>query len=430
MKVLVIGNGGREHAIIWKLSQSSKVSKIYCTIGNAGINKIAEPVNITHDNIFGLLDFVKKNGIELTVVGPEIPLSLGITDAFEKEDLKIFGPSQKAALLETSKVYAKNFMKKYGIPTAAYEVFNPNEKVKLTEYLNRIKYPAVIKVDGLAAGKGVLICKDVKESLAAVNDIFDNKIFGSAGDKIVVEEYLAGIEASVFVVCDGKDYIILPPAQDHKKILDNEQGKNTGGMGSFAPADNIVTAELMEKVKSSIIEPVLGNMVNEGIPYKGCLYVGLMISENKEPFVIEFNVRLGDPETQVVLPMIRSDIFDMMYASAAGNIKDYKLETDSSYYCLVVMASSGYPDKYDSGKIITGIENIEDKDILIFHAGTKTDAHDNTVSCGGRVLNVVGHSDKGLKEAIDKVYSFIPNVDFENKYYRSDIGLKGLKVKQ
>jgi phosphoribosylamine--glycine ligase len=424
MNVFVIGNGGREHAIIWKLRQSPRVSKIYCTIGNAGINKIAEPVNIKPDDIQSIIRFVKEKGIDFTVTGPEVPLSLGIVDEFTGEGLKIFGPSKLAAQLETSKVFAKEFMKKYGIPTAGFEKFGSADKEIVLGFLSDSKYPVVIKADGLAAGKGVVICEDESSAKAAVTDFFDNKIFGKSGENIVIEEYLTGQEASVFAVCDGKDYIVLPPAQDHKKILEGEKGKNTGGMGSFAPASKIVTGEIMNKVRTRIIEPVLKHMRDEGHEFKGCLYCGLMIDKEGEPYVIEFNVRFGDPETQAVLPLVDSDFLEMLIASSEGRIKDYRLKTGVSFYCSVVLASKGYPDKYESGKVITGLENITDN-CIVFHAGTKS-SDSKVLTSGGRVLNVTGKSDKDLKSAIETAYKNVDLIKFENKYFRKDIGQKGL----
>jgi phosphoribosylamine--glycine ligase len=424
MKILVIGNGGREHTIIWKLKQSPKVSKIYCTIGNAGINKIAEAINIKAGDVDSLLKFAIENGIDFTVVGPEVPLSLGVVDRFTARGLKIFGPSQYAAQLETSKVFAKEFMQKHNIPTAGFEKFSLNDKKIALGFLAASNYPVVIKADGLAAGKGVVICEDEKSASETITDFFDNRVFGSAGENIVIEEFLKGQEASVFAVCDGKDYVVLPPAQDHKKILDGEKGKNTGGMGSFAPARKIVSEETLVKVKAKIIEPVLENMKKLGHEFKGCLYCGLMIDDAGDPSVVEFNVRFGDPETQVVFPLIKSDFLDLLSASSDGNIKNYKLKTGNEFYCCVVLALDGYPDKYESGKEITGLKNITD-DCIVFHAGTKS-SDGKVISSGGRVLNIVGKSSVSLKDAIETAYKNADLINFENKYFRKDIGRKGL----
>lgn len=436
MNILVIGNGAREHAIIWKLQgmdlsarsaggqRNYPKHKIYCTIGNAGINEIAEPVNIQPNDINSLLCFAKDKNIEFTVVGPEVPLSSGIVDEFQNNNLKIFGPSYSAARIETSKVFAKDFMLRHDIPTAKYRTFGSSSKNEALEYLNNSVYPLVIKADGLAAGKGVVICEDMISAKKTINDIFEKKIFGNAGDSLVIEDFLKGNEASVFAVTDGTDYVLLPPACDHKKIHDGEKGKNTGGMGSFAPAYDLVNENVLNNIKRRIIEPVLNNMKKEGNEYKGCLYCGLMIDDNGNPFVVEFNARLGDPETQVLLPLIKSNFLELLIASAEGAIKEYNLEVYSGYYCSVVLASKGYPDKYETEKEITGLDNVLDN-CIIFHAGTKR-AGGKIVSTGGRVLNVVGKSDRNLKDAIEAAYKNAELINFENKYYRRDIGLKGL----
>ena len=424
MKVLVIGSGGREHAIAWKLKQSPLVDKLYIAPGNAGTSDCAENVNIKADDIDGLLKFVTESRIDFTVVGPEVPLEKGIVDLFIANGLKVFGPSKAAARLENSKSFSKDFMKRHGVPTAAYNVFSADESSKAKECLAEAKYPLVIKADGLAAGKGVIICSSHDEATAAIEDILESKVFGSAGSSIVVEEFLEGQEASIFAVSDGKNYVVLPSSQDHKKIGENETGKNTGGMGSYSPAAKVVTPEVLEKVKKRIIEPVLENMKKEGSEFKGCLYCGLMIDKQGDPFVIEFNTRFGDPETQAVLPLVKSDLLEMFMASESGNIDKYKLETDNGYTCCIVLASGGYPDSFETGKKITGLENIGN-DCLVFHAGTK-EQNGEVVSSGGRVLNVVGYSNTGLKEAIDIAYSNAEKIDFDSKYFRKDIAQKGL----
>lgn len=424
MKVLVIGSGGREHAIVWKLKQSPKVTEIFCAPGNAGINQTATGIEIIADDIAGLLKFAKDNNIDFTVVGPEIPLEAGIVDEFIENGLKIFGPSKSAARLENSKIFAKEFMQRNEIPTAKFAVFNINEKDKCIIYLSASNYPLVIKADGLAAGKGVVICANKQEAESTIHEFFDGKIFGSAGENVVIEEFLTGVEASVFAICDGKDYVVLPPAQDHKKIGEGETGKNTGGMGSFAPAVKIVTDDILNKVKSRIIEPVLEKMEAEGNEFRGVLYCGLMIDENNDPYVIEFNTRFGDPETQVVLPLVKSDLLDMFLASAEGTMPQYKLEVYDDYYCCVVLASAGYPDKFESGKEITGLDKITN-DCIVFHAGTKS-VESKILTAGGRVLNVVGKSADNLQSAINASYKNCEIINFENKYYRKDIGSKGL----
>lgn len=424
MKVLVIGSGGREHAIVWKLTQSPSVSKIFCAPGNAGISQIAEAVDIKADDAISLLDFAIAQKIDLTVVGPEVPLEKGIVDTFTQHNLSIFGPQKSAARLEHSKTFAKDFMKRHNIPTAAYETFGLSDSAEVSRYLTTAKYPLVIKADGLAAGKGVIICSDEEEAALTVKELFEDKVFGSAGESIVIEEFLSGNEASVFAVCDGENYVVLPPSQDHKKIGDGETGKNTGGMGSYAPASKIVTDDILEKVKTKVIEPVLRNMKAEGNEFKGCLYCGLMIDKYGDPYVIEFNTRFGDPETQVVLPIISSDIAGLFLASANGTIKDYKLELNDNFCCTVVLASGGYPDKYDTGKEITGLNDLSD-DTIIFHSGTKLQ-DGRILTSGGRVLCITGISNIGLKEAINTAYHSAAKIDFENKNYRTDIGLKGI----
>jgi phosphoribosylamine---glycine ligase len=425
MNILVVGNGAREHAIIWKIRKSPKTDKVFCTIGNAGINEIAEAVNIKPDDISSLLDFVQTNKVDFTIVGPEVPLSLGIVDEFKKHRLKIFGPSRTAARLETSKVFAKEFMRRYDVPTAKFRSFDLSSEKEVNEFLSNSTYPVVIKADGLAGGKGVVICEDEALAKDTIKEFFQNKIFGKAGEKVVIEEFLKGSEASVFAITDGTDYVILPPAQDHKRILDGEKGKNTGGMGSFASGNKLVTTEVLDKIKERIIVPVLKYMKAEGSNFQGCLYCGLMIDEKGNPYVVEFNTRFGDPETQVVLPLIKSDFLNLLLASSEAAIKGYTLNVSNGYYCSVVLASKGYPDKYETGKEITGLDEVSD-DCFVFHAGTEKLKDGRVVTNGGRVLNVVGISDKSLKDAIDAAYRNIEVINYENKYYRRDIGLKGL----
>jgi len=424
MKVLVIGSGGREHAIVWKLNQSPMVTKIFCAPGNAGISQIAEIVDIKADDVESLLKFAALQSIDLTVVGPEVPLEKGIVDAFITNNLSIFGPQKSAARLEHSKTFAKDFMKRHNVPTAAYESFGLSDSADVTKYLASAKYPLVIKADGLAAGKGVIICSDKEEAALTVKELFEDKVFGTAGESIVIEEFLTGDEASVFAISDGENYVVLPPSQDHKKIGDGETGKNTGGMGSYAPASKIVTNDILEKVKTRVIEPVLRNMKSEGNEFKGCLYCGLMIDKYGDPYVIEFNTRFGDPETQVVLPIISSDIAGLFLASANGTIKDYGLKFNDNFCCTVVLASGGYPGEFDTGKEINGLNDLSD-DTIVFHSGTKL-KDGKILTSGGRVLCVTGISNIGLKEAINIAYHSADKIKFENKYYRTDIGLKGI----
>ncbi len=425
MNVLVIGSGGREHALVWKLKQSAKVTKIYCAPGNAGIGGLADLVPIPSDDIDGLYQFAKKNKIDLTVVGPEIPLVKGIVDLFEKNGFKIFGPSKYAAQLEGSKVFAKNFLRKYRIPTASYVTFDRTQYEEAQSHIMNHAFPLVIKADGLAAGKGAVVCRSMGEALNTLQELFKKNIFGDAGRNIVVEDFMEGQEASIFVLTDGSDYRILQPAQDHKQILDGDKGKNTGGMGAYAPAP-IVTTSLMKQVEKEIIRPTLEGMRADGKPYKGCLYVGLMMTA-EGPKVVEFNCRLGDPETQVVVPLLETDLLELLYACAAGTLRSVKLKHHKASAVCVVIASRGYPDTYETGKPISGLDSIlKEAGIVVFHAGTRQE-NGKIVTSGGRVLGVtaVGFGDD-LEGTINCAYSAVKRISFDGAYYRSDIGLKAL----
>lgn len=423
MKILVIGAGGREHALVWKIKQSPRVEKIFCAPGNAGISSLAETVPIRQDDHEALLMFASANGIDLTVVGPEGPLAAGVVDRFQAAGMKIFGPSASAAILEGSKLFAKGFMKKYLIPTSEFRAFSSSEKYDAERYINEIPTPVVIKADGLAAGKGVTICETKEEALESIDLLFNKKVLGTAGNSVVIEEFLEGEEASVFAVSDGKDFVLLPSAQDHKRIFDGDHGKNTGGMGAYAPAP-VMTEDLLTAVKKDIIIPTLAGMQTEGRPYKGCLYVGLMITETG-PKVIEFNCRFGDPETQVVIPLIKNDLVEIMMASVGGTISGVKVEHLDQYAVTVVIASGGYPDHYQVDKPIFGLERISAvKNLIIFHAGTKF-ARDKIVTSGGRVLDVTAVGPT-LEETIDKAYRAVEKITFDSAYYRSDIGKKGM----
>ncbi len=432
MKILIVGNGGRENAIAHSIFSSESFkkskSKLFSTIGTPGLDKISTPINIKPTDIDNLLEFAKNENIDFTVVGPEIPLSLGIVNKFENENLKIFGPTKEAAEIETSKIFAKNLMKKYKIPTANFKVFNVNNLKETREFLLCSKYPVVIKADGLAAGKGVIIANNFSEAVSTINDFTENKIFGDAGLSFVIEEFLSGFELSLFIITDGENYVALPFSQDHKKIGEGDTGKNTGGMGAYSPADKMIDKFLYEKIMLEIIEPTLKGMEKEGRKYKGCLYCGLMITENIpgifEPYVIEFNARFGDPETQAVLPLIKSDFLELLLASVNGNINNYKIDIHNKYSCCVILASKGYPEKYEINKEIIGLDALR-KETLIFHSGTKY-SEDKTkiLTNGGRVLSVVSLSDLSMKDAIDKCYKEIIKIDFENMYYRKDIGFK------
>jgi len=431
MKILLIGNGGRESAIAWKIFYSKSFkdsgSKLYNTLGNPGIDKFAESVEINPSDISSLKKFSVEEKIDFTVVGPEVPLSKGIVDEFEKNDLKIFGPSKKAAEIESSKIFAKDLMFRNNIPTAKYRSFSKDELGEVQKYLKDLSYPIVFKADGLAAGKGVIIAHDLIEIEQTIKEFSEGSSLNNEGFKFIIEEYLEGEEVSVFAITDGDDYLMLPFSQDHKKVFEGEKGKNTGGMGAIAPVKKFENEYLMEKIKSKIIEPVLRAMKAEGRVYKGCLYCGLMIV-NDEPVIIEFNSRFGDPETQAVLPLIKSDFLEMLLASAEGSINNYCLEVSDEYTCCVVLASKGYPDKFNVGEEIKGLENVL-KNCLIFHSGTRFDKErKNILSTGGRVLSVVGVSKKSLEDAANIAYENVERINFENKYFRKDIGFRQIQV--
>lgn len=421
MKVLVIGSGGREHALVWKIKQSPKVKKIYASPGNAGIEELAEIVDIKPDDIKGLVRFAKQKSINLTVVGPELPLAEGIVDEFEKEGLRIFGPNKFAAQLEGSKIFAKEMMLKLGVPTANFKVFTEPQKAK--EYIRSLKLPIVIKADGLAQGKGVIIASSTREGCGAVDLMMVDRIFGRAGGKIVVEDCLEGEEASILVLSDGKNVVPLASSQDHKRIFDDDQGPNTGGMGAYSPAP-VVTGEIFEQVMKEIIDPIIKGMQKEGKPYKGILYAGIMITKDG-PKVLEFNVRFGDPETQAILPRLNSDLIDLIEAGIDGKLANKKLKWDEKYCIAVVLASGGYPGEYQKEKKISGLDEVKAlPDICTFHAGTKKFGKD-IVTSGGRVLNIVGLG-KTIGGAISYTYSAVEKISFEGMQYRKDIGKKAL----
>jgi phosphoribosylamine--glycine ligase len=428
VKILVVGSGGREHALCWKLKQSPTVTHLYCAPGNAGTDQLAEPVPIKAHETDSLLRFAKKERIDLTVVGPEQSLALGIVDAFEKEGLVIFGPGKSAAQLESSKVFAKDFMRRHSIPTAAYQSFTHSEEDKAVQYLDQIAMPVVVKADGLASGKGVIICASRQQALSAIHSLMANKIFGAAGDRIVIEEFMLGEEASFFVITDGERFAALAPAQDHKRILDGDKGKNTGGMGAYAPAP-IVNKGVSDRVIAEIVIPTIRGMQSEGMPYRGCLYVGLMITA-AGPKVVEYNCRFGDPETQVVVPLMDADLASVLHATATGTLKPESVRLHPASAVCVVMASQGYPDEYETGKRILGLEKIRPEDgVVVFHAGTKN-AGDAILTAGGRVLGVtaIGY-DHALEETIRTAYSAVEKITFDGAYFRGDIGQKALKSK-
>ena len=424
MHILVVGSGAREHALVWKIAQSKLVEKIFCAPGNGGISHMAECVDIKADDVFGLLEFVRKERIDFTVVGPEVALSLGIVDEFQKAGLKIFGPNKKAANLEASKVFSKELMAKYNVPTAAFKVFDNPEEAK--KYIEKIGAPCVIKADGLAAGKGVVVAKTIDEAKQAVTSIMQDKIFGDAGRKIIVEECLVGQEASIMVITDSKQVLALASAQDHKRVFDNDQGANTGGMGAYSPA-SIVTAGVLTEVMENIIYRTIDGLVKEGIDYRGLLYAGIMLTK-EGPKTLEFNVRFGDPETEAVLPRLKSDLVEVMLAaSQAELIKVKNLSWDPRACVCVVCASGGYPGDYAKGKEISGLATVEKlKDIVVFHAGTKK-AGNKILTSGGRVLGVTGLGST-IEEAINKTYKAVSKINFEGMHYRKDIGAKAVKV--
>ena len=420
MKILVIGGGGREHAIVWKLSQSKVVDKIYCIPGNAGISEVAECLEIESKDISALLDFVKYEWIDLTVVGPEDPLAKGIVDVFQKEGRRIIGPTQAGAQIESSKVFAKDFMKRHKIPTAEYKIFTSYTHAE--EYIRLKGTPIVIKADGLAAGKGVFVCQNYDEAVDALRIIMKEKVFGSAGDKVVIEECLKGQEVSYLVFTDGKSIVPMVTSKDHKRLLDNDEGPNTGGMGTFSP-NPAVTPELEQEILETVIKPTIKGLKSEGIIYKGILYAGLMIVNGK-PYVLEFNCRFGDPETQVILPRLETDIIDIFMAISEQRLSKVNVKWSDKASLCVILASEGYPGKYRNGLPITGLEMVKGlKDVIVFHAGTKFNKEGAIVTSGGRVLGVTALGND-LQEARQKAYSAVGLINFEGMQYRKDIGLK------
>jgi len=422
MQVLVIGSGGREHTLVWKLAQSPKVKKIYCAPGNGGISKHAEMVDIKQDDIDGLLKFTKEKRIDLVVVGPERPLALGIVDLFQSEGIRIFGPTKELAKMESSKAFSKELMKKFGVPTADFKIFKDSEEAK--SYVRTKGAPIVIKADGLAYGKGVVVAKEKEEALGAVANIMDYKLFGNSGDMVIVEDCLQGEEASILVISDGRDYVCLASSQDHKRIFDEDKGPNTGGMGAYSPAP-IVTDEIFRDIKVNIITPIIKGLANEGKPYKGVLYAGLMITGDG-PKVLEFNVRFGDPEAQAILPRLKTDLVDVIEAAIDGKLSEtQELEWSDKACVCVVMASGGYPGDYKKGLEIRGLKAFEGlEDIIVFHAGTKIQ-NGNLLTDGGRVLGVTALGDD-IENAISRSYEAVSKISFESAYYRKDIGAKAL----
>ena len=414
MRILVVGGGGREHAICWKLNNESNVEKIYCAPGNAGISNVAECIDIGDSDIENLLKFAKENQIDLTIVGPEIPLVAGIVDAFEKEGLKIFGPNKECAQLEGSKSFSKDFMLRHNLPTAKYK-----EYTDLDEAISEIDsfgYPVVIKADGLAAGKGVVIPENREDAITTLKEMMSDKKFGKAGDKIVVEEFLNGIETSILAFVDNDTIVPMVSSKDHKKVFEGEAGLNTGGMGTFSPSE-IYTDELAKEVQEKILDKTLEGFKKDNLNYKGILFVGLMITEDG-PKILEYNVRFGDPETQSVLFRLDTDLNKIISAILDNNLKNIEINYSKEEAICVMLTSGGYPESYEKGKVISGLENL-DSDIVVFHSGTKFD-NENIVTNGGRVIGITAKG-KSVKEAGEKVYENIKKINFEKMHYRKDI---------
>ncbi len=442
MKILVIGGGGREHTLVWKIAQSPKVEKVFVAPGNAGTAGIAENLNVQPTDIEALGKVAQEKGIDLVLVGPESPLASGIVDYFENLGIPIFGPTKAATQIESSKVFARNLMEKYGIPCSNGVVFSSYSEAR--KYLGQQKPPIVVKADGLAAGKGVVIANSMSEANKALSDIMEAKIFGSAGDRVIIDECLTGREVSLIAFTDGKTVSPMLPACDYKKIGDNDQGPNTGGMGSYCPP-GFFSTELIEKATNTILQPTVKAMASEGMPYQGVLYAGLMVVDG-EPLVLEFNARFGDPETQAVLPLLKTDLVDILMAVVQGNLDQLKIEWSSDACVGVVMASGGYPGSYKTGFPITGLDKFvaesdkkknlgrsynqfsakAEKDSLVFHAGTKLGDDGIIYTNGGRVLTVVG-TGKNMAGAREKVYRNLPDIYFEGCYYRKDIALREIK---
>lgn len=418
MKVLIVGSGGREHAIAWKVSKSPLVDKIYCAPGNAGIAQIAECVPIGAMEFEKLADFAQEKGIDLTVIGMDEPLVGGIVDVFEERGLRVFGPRKDTAVIEGSKVFSKNLMQKYGIPTGAYEIFSDADEA--VKYLETSKYPIVVKADGLALGKGALICNNFEEAKGAVSTLMLEKQFGASGDRVVVEEFLIGREVSVLCFSDGTTIKTMTSAQDHKRAKDGDQGLNTGGMGTFSPTP-FYTKEVDEFCKKYVYQPTIDAMKQEGRDFKGILFVGLILTEDG-PKVLEYNARFGDPETQVVLPRMKNDIVEVFEACIDGKLDAVDLQFEDNAAVCVIMASDGYPEKYEKGFVIGGLNAFDGKeDYFCFHSGSKLDDEGKIVTNGGRVLGVTALG-RDLKEARANAYKATEWVNFENKYMRSDIG--------
>jgi phosphoribosylamine--glycine ligase len=420
MKVLVVGSGGREHVLVWALSRSPRVKKIYAAPGSAGIAQLAECVDIDAGALDELAHFAKTNAIDLTVIGPEAPLAAGIADVFKAKGLKVFGPDQHASQLEGSKIFSKRMMKRCGIPTAAFEIFSEHQKA--LAYLKTSKYPIVIKADGLCAGKGVTVAANYKEASEAIQSLMVDRIFGDAAKQILVEECLAGVEASLIAVSDGKSVRLMASSQDHKRIFDNDEGPNTGGMGAYSPAP-MVTPEMEKAAEKKIFQPVIDALREDGHPFVGFLYAGVMITA-KGMEVLEFNVRFGDPEAQAVIPRLETDFAELLLAACEMRLSRIHCRWTEQSYVTVVLASKGYPASSSKGDVIRGLDQLDPKKVLVFHAGTKLE-NGAWKTNGGRVLNIVGRG-KDIRGAQASVYEAVKQIRFDGMQYREDIGNKAL----
>ena len=422
LSLLVVGSGGREHALVWKLAQSPRVDRIFCAPGNPGIASAATCIDIAANEVTALREFARETGVDLTIVGPEAPLVAGIVDEFEAHGMAIFGPSRLAAMLEGSKIYAKRLMQQYHIPTARFAEFDHFARAR--DHVLAAAFPVVIKADGLAAGKGAVVVRHREEALLTLERMMLKKEFGDSGAQVVIEEFMEGEEVSVLALTDGANVLILPPAQDHKAIFDNDEGPNTGGMGAYAPAP-VLTPSLLTTVCEQILEPAIRAMAEEGRPYRGVLYAGLMVTKDG-PKVVEFNCRFGDPETEVILPLIESDLAEAMWRVAQGDIREFELKLSPRWAVGVVMASGGYPAGYQTGKAIIGLDRLESRDLQVFHAGTALDAQQQVVTSGGRVLVATGMGDS-FGAARQRAYAAVSRITFDGAYYRKDIGAKALR---
>jgi phosphoribosylamine--glycine ligase len=423
MTTLLIGSGGREHALAYAIKKSESCKYLYCSPGNPGIFQLAVNAQIDVNDYLSVAEFCRDKNVDLVVIGPEQPLAEGLSDFLRERGINVFGPSKAAAQLESSKGFAKEFMKRHRIPTAKYVRFSANDAGNAHEYIDNHKMPIVLKADGLAAGKGVIVAQTKDEAHAALDEMFAGK-FKDAGKEVVIEDFLEGEEASILAITDGQDFFLMQPSQDHKRVFDGDKGENTGGMGAYAPAP-IVCDLLLKKIEEKVIKPAIGGMAGNGTPFIGCLYAGLMINDG-EPYVVEFNVRFGDPETQPVMMLFNGDFAKLLHSAAVGALdKSAASIIDDEFTCCVVLASDGYPGSYQKGMEITGIENIDRGTTYVFHAGTSK-KNGKLLSAGGRVLGVTSRR-KTLKEAINNAYAEVAKINFENMYYRRDIGRKGLK---